>query len=125
MDFTQLGQDIQLNCFNYLLPPCVTKPSQQEQAGDSNNQTKRKKFEAERNNNIVREWKLQQNESWNSIFMNKTNHGPTLSFGCKTCLKFQVKGLCYSDCKHITSHTVLKDDDKIKIDKYIKELRGE
>jgi hypothetical protein len=121
MNFTQLTQDIQLNRFNYLLPPCVTSSSQSEK----DHSQKKKKFETERNTNVTREWKLRSSESWESIFQNKTNDGPTLSFGCKACLKYQVKGICYDDCKHKDSHKILQGKDKVKTDKYIKELRGE
>ena len=121
MDFSHLTQDIQLNRFNYLLPPCVTSTTQT----DKDQLQKKKKFESERNTNVAREWKLRPSEAWDSIFQNKTNDGPTLSLSCKPCLKYQVKGICYSDCKHKESHKTLLGDDKTKTDKYIKELRGE
>ena len=121
MDFSHLTQDIQLNRFNYLLPPCVTSTTQT----DKDQLQKKKKFESERNTNVTREWKLRPSEAWDSIFQNKTNDGPTLSLSCKPCLKYQVKGICYSDCKHKESHKTLLGDDKTKTDKYIKELRGE
>jgi hypothetical protein len=120
MNFAQLTQDIQLNRFNYLLPPCVTSANQK----DKDPTLKKKKFEAEKNTSITREWKLRPCESWEAIFQNKTNDGPTLSLGCKPCLKYQVKGICYNDCKHKDSHKILQGEDKAKTDKYIKELRG-
>ena len=122
MDFSPMSQDIQLNRFNYILPPRVAKLNQVE---DKENPLKKKKFESERNTNQVREWKLRPGESWDAIFQNETNDSPILSMCCKACLKFQVKGICYSDCKQIDSHKILQGDDKKKLDKYIKELRGE
>ena len=44
---------------------------------------------------------------------------------CRLCLKYHVKGICYSDCAHKASHCIITGDDKIKSDKYIKTLRGE
>ena len=125
-DFTQSIQDIQLNRFNYILPPCVTKVSQiSEKDEEGTPQKKTKKFDTERNTNMVKEWKLRPAESWEAIFQNKTNDSPMLSMECRACLKYQVKGICYSDCRHKASHTTLKNDDKNKLDKFIKELRGE
>ena len=124
IDFTQAIQDIMLNRFNYILPPCVTKvPSPSEK--DTSTPQKKKKFETEKNTNMVKEWKLRPTESWEAIFLNKTNDSPLLSMDCRACLKYQVKGICYSDCRHRASHTVLKNEDKNKLDKFIKELRGE
>ena len=125
MNFSQISQDIQFNRFNYILPPRVAKIQKQDNAETESSAIKKKKFEAERNTNQVREWKLRQSESWDDIFLNKTNAAPILSMGCRACLKFQVKGICYTDCKHKQSHTQLSGDDKSKLDKYIKELRGE
>ena len=62
-----------------------------------------------RNNDVVRTWKLRQDESWDTIFRSKTKDGPVLSLGCQPCLKYHTKGVCYSDCRFIKSHKVLKD----------------
>ena len=120
MECSPLCQDIQLNQFNYILPPCVTKTN----GPDENNSasSKKKKFDMERNMNQVPEWKLCQTESWDSVFLNKTNNSPMLSMGCRACLKFQVKGVCYSDCCHKNSHTVLTREDKVKTTNFIKVL---
>jgi hypothetical protein len=125
IDFTQSIQDIQLNRFNYTLPPCVTKISKTSEKDEAGTPQKKKKFESERNTNMNKEWKLRPAESWEAIFMNKTNDSPMLSMDCRACLKYQVKGICYSDCRHRASHTILKNEDKEKLDKFIKELRGE
>jgi hypothetical protein len=124
MDFTQTIQDIQLNRFNYILPPCVTKvTNEKEDSGTPHKKTK--KFETEKNTNMVKEWKLRPTESWEEIFLNKTNDSPMLSMDCRACLKYQVKGICYSDCRHRASHTILRGEDKEKLSKFVKELRGE
>jgi hypothetical protein len=124
MDFTQAIQDIQLNRFNYILPPCVTKLSNEKENSETP-QKKTKKFETEKNKNMVKEWKLRPTESWEEIFLNKTNDSPMLSMDCRACLKYQVKGICYSDCRHRASHTILTGEDKEKLSKFVKELRGE
>ena len=86
---------------------------------------KKKKFEAERNMKLKTEWKLRQSESWDDIFMNKTNDSPFLSMGCRACLKFHVKGICYTDYRYKSSHVELNAEDSKKLSKYIKMLRGE
>jgi hypothetical protein len=78
-----------------------------------------------RNTEPNKDWKLQPNENWETIFRKKTLEGPDLSLGCKPCLKFHVKTICYDDCKQICSHQKLSVEDKMKTDKFIKELRGE
>ena len=123
MEFSPLCQDIQLNRFNYILPPSVTKTNVPDE--DNSVPSKKKKFDMEKNMNQVSEWKLRQTESWDSVFMNKTNDSPMLSMGCRACLKFQVKGVCYSDCRHKNSHIILNGEDKIKTANFIKVLRGE
>ena len=45
--------------------------------------------------------------------------------GCRACLKCHVKVKCYVYFRHKASHTVLQGDDKVKLDNYIKVLRGE
>ena len=123
MDLSSLIQDIQFNRFNYLLPPCVSKLNTQE---DDNKETnKKKKFEAEKNMKLNTDWKLRQSESWDAIFMNKTNDSPFLSMGCRACLKFHVKGICYSDCRHKNSHVELNGEDSKKLSNHLKTLRGE
>jgi hypothetical protein len=129
MDFSPLIQDIQLNRFNYMLPPSISKISN-DQAADSSTKKKQGRNNEDtakpvRNPNINKDWKLRPNEKWDTVFKNMTLTGPTLSLGCKPCLKYQVKGICYDDCRQICSHRTLSDEDKALTDKFIKELRGE
>ena len=56
--------------------------------------------------------------------MNKPNEFPDLSVGCKPCLKYHVKGLCYSECRYQSSHSVLETYDIMKTGKRIEQLRG-
>ena len=119
-----LVQDIQLNCFNYLLPPYVSKLNNHED--ESREANKKEKFESERNMKLNSDWnKLHQSESWDTIFMNKTNNSPFLSMGCRACLKFHVKGICYTDCRHKNSHIEFNNEDSTKLINHIKMLQGE
>ena len=124
MNFMPLVQDIQLNCFNYLLPPYVSKLNNHED--ESREANKKEKFESERNMKLNSDWnKLHQSESWDTIFMNKTNNSPFLSMGCRACLKFHVKGICYTDCRHKNSHIEFNNEDSTKLINHIKMLQGE
>jgi hypothetical protein len=123
VNFDNLTTDIQLNRFNYFLPPAVAEIDKSNQEDpDKSGEKKRKVADKEKNSNIRNDWKLLDNESW-ANFNNKSNEGPTLSMGCKPCLKYQVKGLCYSDCKHKESHKVLNGDDAKLVSNYLKKLR--
>ena len=81
--------------------------------------------ESVKNQSQDKNWKLRVDESWNSTFKNKSKEGPTLSVGCKPCLKFHTKGLCYSDCPFVKSHKQFQGNDKNKMNNFIKEIRGE
>ena len=88
----------------------------------------KKKKEAakyEKNDKLVENWKLRGDETWSTVFRHKASEGPQLSIGSKPCLKFHVKGGCFSDCKMRKSHCVLAGDDKKKTESFIKSLRGE
>ena len=130
---TSLIQDIQFNRFNYLLPLCVSKLNNHDDENRDRESSKKKKlglglekkFEAERNMKLSPELKLCQSESWDAIFMNKTNDSPFLSTGCRACLKFHVKGICYTDCRHKNSHKELNEEDSIKLSNHVKMLQGE
>ena len=99
VNFDTLIADIQFNRFNYFLPPSVV------QASKDSNKKGRVEDEADqiKNSNLMKEWRLREGESWDS-FKGKTIDGPTLALGCKPCLKWHVKGIGYSDCKHKLSH---------------------
>ena len=81
--------------------------------------------DVEKNNSVLKNWKLRNSEKWETVFMNKTNEGPDLSVGCKPCVNYHVKGLCYSDCRYQSSHNFLEKYFIMKTGKHIKQLRGE
>ena len=93
VDFTSLFQDIQYNRFNYMLPPSVLTVEKIPVFSKA----PKKQADVERKNSVLKDWKLRNYEKWGKVFMNKTNEGPDLSIGCKPCLKYHVKSLCYSD----------------------------
>jgi hypothetical protein len=70
-------------------------------------------------------WKLRVDENWDTTFKNKSKDGLMLRCGCKPCLKYHAKGICYSDCPFVKSHKQLQGDDRNKTDGFIKEIRGE
>jgi hypothetical protein len=127
VEFTSLTSDIQLSRFNYVLPPSVSKVSKMESEVESPNERNKKKkiVEARRNLDIEEEWKIRPTETWDTVFKNKVKEAPFLSIGCKPCLKYQVKGICYTDCINQASHCKLHGEDKVKVSNFIKGLRGE
>ena len=78
-----------------------------------------------KNLNQDKNWKLRVDESWDTTFKNTSKEGPVLSSECKPCLKYHVKGICYSDCPFAKSHKQLQGNDKNKTNSFIKEIRGE
>ena len=135
IDFSSIISDLQLCQFNYILPPNIAKVKS-DQKEDKVNLDKEKDLEREakkrkvqssqvKNQKMVQDWKLRQNEQWNTIFKNKSKEAPVLSVGSKLCLKYHCKGICYSDCPFKLSHCTLVDDDKLSAERYIKSLRGE
>ena len=128
VEFSSLTSDVQLSRFNYVLPPSVSKVSKNETDLESPNETRNKKkkvVESRRNTEVEEEWKIRPTETWDTVFKNKVKEAPFLSIGCKPCLKYQVKGICYTDCINQASHCKLHGDDKVKVSKFIKGLRGE
>ena len=133
--FSSIFNDIQMNRFFCDLPPSINKLHKKssfefevgDDKSDSPRKKKTKKSSAEQIKNIAqdRTWKLRVDESWDTIFKNKSRDGPVLSFGSKPCLKYHSKGVCYSDCPFSSSHKQLKTEDKTKTSNFIKELRGE
>ena len=127
MNYTSLFQDISLSRFNYHLPLNI-KPIQKRTSNSSSNSDKvkrQKRINQVRNNNIVADWELWQNEKWETVFHSKSRDNPVLSVGCAVCLEFQVKGVCYTDCALVVSHKELSGNDKDLTNKYIQKLRGE
>ena len=130
-NFASIFYDIQLNKFHCSLPPNILQLKRDSPLdsilNDNEDSRKRNRKNPDRclNDDQVRNWKLRQSETWNTVFKNKTRDGPTLSCGSKPCVKYHVKGLCYSDCPHISSHRSLSGDDKVKTEAFIKSIRGE
>ena len=112
ISFVNLTADVQLNRFSYVLPEAVMEVSKKRKGSES---------EVEKNHLINKDWKIKDNEAWDR-FVNKANEGPTLSFGGKPCLKYHVKGICYSDCAHRKSHRDLNREDKKLVLEYLKKL---
>ena len=130
-NFASIFSDIQLNKFHCALPPTILQLKRDSPLDsildNKEEQRKRNKINPERclNADQNRSWKLRQSETWNNVFKNKTRDGPVLSCGSKPCIKYHVKGVCYSDCPHIGSHRSLSGDDKSKTEAFIKSIRGE
>lgn len=133
MDFRQLLMDIRLNRFVYFLPPSIAKlahddkiePKRGDSARKEKATTVKNPATTVKNPALVPEWKMRNNESWNTVFRNKTIQGPMLTMNCHPCLKYHVRGSCFNDCRNIASHCTLSGDDKGRVTKFIKSLRGE
>ena len=128
MDFQSFLMDIRLNRFVYILPPSIAKLVQKKVDKSENTQSvkeKRERATSVRNSENVQEWRLRPNETWNTVFRNQTFNGPKLSMNCHPCLKYHVRGACFSDCKNRGSHCTLVGLDKENVSKFIKSLRGE
>ena len=127
VEFSSLTSDVQLSRFNYVLPPSVSKVSKTESEFNSPSDTRKmkKKVVEARNLEIEDEWKIRPTETWDTVFKNKVKEAPFLSISCKPCLKYQVKGICYTDCINQASHCKLHGKDKAKVSKFIKGLRGD
>ncbi len=137
VQFSSLIVKLQLNEFSCFLPPNIKKIIKDESkkrdspdvksstSGLHNKNGKKAKQENVmiRNENIDQEWKLKESENWNLTFRHKSKDAPTLSNGCKACLKYHVKGFCFEDCKFKGSHHQLTGDDQTKTNNYIKSLR--
>ena len=133
LDYSTLFEDIIMNRFQYILPLAIIRvrkppppPLDSTPAGGDRDRKKPKRAEQVKNENPVEEWKLRQGERWDLVFRSKSGEAPMLSMGCKLCLKFWVKGLCYTDCKNRASHVqTLSEEDRSLAMAYITELRGE
>ena len=132
VNFGNIIADLQLSQFHCTLPPNIAKifdntdlkdkPAEKEESV-----AKKRKVQSSqiKNNAMVKNWKLRVNERWDNVFKNKSKESPLLSVGSKLCLKYHVKGICYSDCPFSSSHCVLIDEDKTKGETFIKSLQGE
>ena len=130
--FSSIFHDIQLNKFFCNLPSNILKlqkDTNKPHEFDSERKKKRSKSSSQpeqvRNTSQYPDWRLRHSEKWDTLFKNKTRDGPMLSLNTRPCLKYQVKGLCYSDCPFKASHCTLTSEDRSKTDRFIKELRGE
>ena len=121
MEFAQIFNNIQANRFICNLPSNVKRIS-----NDKSRDTKKKKIPKQLiNGNMNQDWKICPNKDWNVVFREKSKEGPILSFGCKPCLKYHCKGVCYNDCPNKVSHVTLTGDSKKKTNSFVKSLRGE
>ena len=127
IDFDTLFKDILLSRFDISLPPNIAKiPNRNNNETTEDKPKKTKTTPAMvKNDNPVQEWKVRNGERWETIFRAKLRHGPTLSLGCKPCLKYHAKGFCFDDCSLIKSHHKLNEEDSKATANFIKELRGE
>jgi hypothetical protein len=126
VEFNSLFKDILLSRFDIRLPPNINK-IKKTQHDEEDGQNKKTKITAVmvRNGAINKEWKLRNNERWDTVFRSKSHTGPLLSMGSKPCLKYHVKGFCFDDCTLLQSHTKLNEADSKLTEEFIKELRGE
>lgn len=76
------------------------------------------------NDNLQECIRIKPNEDWDNTFKKKSNRGPVLSNGSMPCLKFHVKGICYTDCYFKKSHIPLAGDDLKKVQEYVKQLHN-
>ena len=129
LTFSSLFDDIMMHRLYYILPLSVKKikgkDADKKEEEESREKKKQRKVDYIKNNNVPSEWKLRQGESWDTVFKGKTLSGPEMSCGAKFCLKYWVKGMCFSDYRQKCSHNPLSEEDKTKADAYIKELREE
>ena len=110
--------------YNYSIPSAV-KTLQSNKDGD-NSSKKKQKTGGKRveNNQMVKEWKLRPNESYDNVFKDKVKNRPILSMGCRGCHRFHNRGYCFDDCHNRDSHKNLVTEDWNKFNKYCKVCRG-
>ena len=127
IDFTPLISDVTFNRFIYHLPPSIARITSDVDSNTNKSKKQRNSSAPIRviNNTIKQEWKLRHNETWNTVFRNKSTEGPMLSKMCRPCLKYHVKGVCYEDCANKRSHCTLTENDAEQTSNYINSLRGE
>ena len=125
VDFATLFKDIMLSRFDISLPPNIGSIKSGQDTPDTPPKKARAAPVMVRNDNQVREWKLRNDEKWETVFRSKSQQGPSLSIGCKPCLKYHAKGFCFEDCALLKSHISFSPEDKVLTANYIKELRGE
>ena len=129
VEFSPLLQDIQLNRFQYVLPPSIAKLNTRDEQSYSDvrrgMRIEGEKIETVQNEKVVTQWKMRPNEVWNTMFRNKAIEGPLLSMRCHPCLKYQVRGFCFVDCRNRASHCLLTGSDKEKVNSFLKGIRGE
>jgi hypothetical protein len=126
-DFNTIFKDILLSRFDVFLPPNIAKVKKGKGTDEATDPSKPKPIAPVmvRNPNTNKEWKLRNDEKWETIFRGKSRYGPVLSTGGKPCLKYHAKGFCFEDCVFAHSHKKLNENDEKATANYIKELRGE
>ena len=132
INFNLLLTDVQLNRFVCYLPGNIRKISKKNDFKEDDNvvpPTKRVKSDNGStntrvvNSDIVDEWKIKDNEDWDTCFKGKSKEGPKLTCGTYPCITYHVKGFCWSDCSFRASHKKLNGDDTRKTCEFIKKLR--
>ena len=129
--FNLLLTDIQINRFVCYLPGDIKKMSKKIEGDDEEVSRPTKKTRTENassttkllNNDLVEDWKLKEGEDWNAKFMGKSKKGPKLTCGTYPCLKYHVKGICWSDCSFRASHKKITGDNARKTCEFINKLR--
>ena len=79
-NFVQIFSNIQLNIFYYILPASIKKlePKDEKSRNEyERNPKNQKEAQAVQNNKLVREWKLRNNEQWNTIFRGEVGKVPS------------------------------------------------
>ena len=129
VDFMAIMTDLKLNRYYCDLPENIKHIVKDTTADQPVHQDKKRKSNDNSptativsNDETNKDWKLQENESWHN-WRHKTGKGPTLSCGAKPCLKFQVRGSCFSDCANRATHKKLKGNDHRLTDEFIKKTR--
>ena len=128
-NLSDIFSSVQLGNFYRYLPPSVVKElDNKKDSREEGSQKKQKQVKAVTNENQIQNWKLRSNENWDRTFggMKKAQANfPKLSVGCFPCLKWHVRGYCWSDCYDKKSHQILQGEDKKKVIDLIKRIREE
>ena len=131
VDFATIVTDIKLNRFYCDLPSSIRLLLNERIEDSRNDQATNKKRKSllesspskiVTNDTVERDWKLKDGESWN-LWRHKVGGAPILSCNSRPCLKYHVRGSCFSDCTNRPSHKKLTERDFQVTDKFIKQTR--
>lgn len=153
--FSSMIEKLKCNEFIYTLPKSIARAKRQEKgkeksgekapvkekAKDELNSEDRKRLkyledkkdefirtqdqQRVRNHNQKDELKLKDQKEWDKVFRKKSGNGKPLSDGSHPCLKFFVKGFCYTNCYFGKSHRELSPADEKIVCEYVKDLRSQ